>query len=103
MSVSDWAVALGFASSWGIGKEGANINYCLDWQLALCPLAGVFMVMLSRKWDRGVTQGIAFFRPMASVLLGVSGFLLAVQAFQDCERGTRIDEGYSREDPRKPP
>ncbi len=68
--------AAGFVISWGIGKEGAAINYCLDWELALCPLAGIFIVLFSRglrsRNSRKPLQpdrGMAFLRPLLIVLL----------------------------------
>ncbi|MGA3160522.1 MAG: hypothetical protein ABSC77_04840 [Terracidiphilus sp.] len=73
------AAVLGFVTSWGIGKEGSNINYCLDWQLALCPLTGVFVVLLSRSWTAR-DRGMAFLRPLLLLLAGVTGLQFGVQA-----------------------
>jgi hypothetical protein len=76
---------LGFVNSWEMGKLGSNINYCLDWQLALCPLTGLFVVLLSRIWsaqDRGMT----ILRPTLLLLAGATGMQLGVQAWLDCNR-----------------
>jgi hypothetical protein len=67
----------GFVVSWGVGKEGASINYCLDWQLALCLLAGVFLVLFARNWTRR-DQGMAFLRPLLALLLGAIALQLGV-------------------------
>jgi hypothetical protein len=78
------AAAFGFVTSWGIGKDGANINYCLEWQLALCPLTGVFIVLLLRGWAQR-ERGMAFLRPLLVVLLGVTALQLGVEAVFDCD------------------
>ncbi len=74
---------VGFFTSLGIGKEGASMNYALDWQLALCPLTGVFVALLSRNWfakDRAMTV----VRPMLLLLAGATGAQLGVSAWLDC-------------------
>lgn len=76
---------IGFVVSWGIGKEGANINYCLDWQLALCPLTGLFMVLFLRSWKRS-DRAMAFLRPLVILLIGTTAAQLSVQAALDCNR-----------------
>lgn len=77
------AAAIGFVVSWGCGKEGATINYCLDWQLALCPLTGVFAVLIGRGWKRQ-DRGMAFFRPFLAVLLAATALPLAIDAAFQC-------------------
>jgi hypothetical protein len=76
------AAVFGFVTSLGSGRNGANINYCLDWQLALCPLMGVFMVLFLRGWTER-TRGMALLRPLAVLLLGVSGLQLGAKAVTD--------------------
>jgi hypothetical protein len=73
------AATFGFVLSWGIGKEGAGINYCLDWQLALCPLTGIFMVLFLREWARQ-DLGMAFLRPLLILLLGATALQLGVES-----------------------
>ena len=97
------AATLGFIISWGIGKEGAAINYCLDWELALCPLAGMFIVLLSHRLSRQRPQrwqqrdrGMALLRPLLFVLLASTGLQLAVEAFKDCNNDLGWT-GYGRQ------
>jgi hypothetical protein len=77
------AVVCGFVVSWGIGKDGANMNYCLDWQLALCPLAGIFMVLFLRRWMEQ-DRGMAMLRPVLFLALGSTALVLGVQTLIDC-------------------
>lgn len=75
---------LGFINSFGIGKDGAAFNYCLDWQLALCPLTGVFVVLLSRSWA-WQDRGMILLRPLLLLLAGATGIQLGIQAWIDCD------------------
>jgi hypothetical protein len=77
-----FSALFGFVLSLGIGKTGANINYCLDWQLALCPLAGIFILLAGRKWEWA--QEGAFLRPMLVLALGVTGLQLGLTSLKDC-------------------
>jgi hypothetical protein len=89
-------VVIGFVNSFGIGKEGASLNYCLDWQLALCPLIGLFVILVSRIWavqDRGM----AFLRPMILFVAGVTGVQLCVQAALDCNKTIGLTRVAHRE------
>jgi len=86
------AAVLGFVFSWGIGKDGAAINYCLDWQLALCPLMGVFVVLLSRGWT-AKDRGMAFLRPLVLLLAAVTGITLCVNAEFDCNKAVGFTAG----------
>lgn len=72
----------GFVVSWGVGKEGANINYCLDWQLALCPLAGIFVVLVVRGWSRR-ERSLVPLRPLLFLLLGAAALLIGVPTLVD--------------------
>jgi hypothetical protein len=74
---------LGFVNSCGLSKEGSSMNYCLDWQLAVCPLTGVFVVLLSRSWN-WQDRGMSILRPLLLLLAGTTGVQLAVQAALDC-------------------
>ena len=79
------AATFGFVISWGIGKEGANMNYCLDWELALCPLTGVFVVLFLRGWaEQG--RGMVFLRPLLVLLLGATALQFGVGALVDCNK-----------------
>lgn len=89
------AVTFGFVISWGIGKDGANINYCLDWQLALCPLTGVFMVLFLRRGNQP-DRGMAFLRPLLVLLLGATAVQLGVQSALDTNRAVGFT-GSARE------
>ena len=83
---------LGFINSFGIGKEGSNINYCLDWQLALCPLTGVFVVLFSHRWTLQ-DRGMALLRPAILFLAGVTGVQFAHQAAFDCNGAIGLTAG----------
>ena len=83
---------LGFINSFGIGKEGATYNYCLDWQLALCPLTGVFVVLLSRSWA-WQDRGMILLRPLVLFLGGATGAQFAVQAALDCDEAIGLTAG----------
>jgi hypothetical protein len=78
------AAAFGFFISLGIGKDGASMNYCLDWQLALCPLTGVFMALFVRDWGRR-DRGMALLRPLVVLMLGATALQLGVQAVSACD------------------
>lgn len=78
------AFAFGLVFSLGIGKEGANINYCLDWQLALCPLVGIFIVVFLRQWD-GNDRALVFARPLVVTMLFISAAALGFQSFLDVD------------------
>lgn len=73
----------GFVVSWGIGKDGANMNYCLDWQLALCPLAGIFMVLFLGRWTAR-DRGMEMLRPVLFLALGSTALVVGVQTLIDC-------------------
>ena len=73
----------GFVVSWGIGKDGANMNYCLDWQLALCPLAGIFMVLFLGRWMEQ-DRGMEMLRPVLFLALGSTAAVLGAQTLIDC-------------------
>jgi hypothetical protein len=73
----------GFVVSWGIGKDGASMNYCLDWQLALCPPAGIFMVLFLGRWMQQ-DRGMAMLRPLLFLALGSTALALGVQTLIDC-------------------
>jgi hypothetical protein len=75
-------VVFGFLISWGVGKEGANINYCLDWQLALCPLAGIFLVFFLRRWTRDVRE-MSLLRPVLLAALLATAFNVSIQSAID--------------------
>jgi len=74
-------VAAGFIVSLGIGKQGSNINYCLEWQLALCPLAGIFLVYVKRKWQ-AQDPGMALLRPFLVCAMAITGVQLAYDSWQ---------------------
>jgi hypothetical protein len=73
----------GFVISWGVGKDGASINYCLDWQLALCPLAGIFMLLFLRFWTQR-ERGMVLLRPLLLLGLGATALHMGVQTMIDC-------------------
>lgn len=74
---------LGFFVSWGIGKDGANMNYCLDWQLALCPLFGIFIVLLLRHWSLR-DRGMRLLRPAFLLAMGATALAIGVQTLIEC-------------------
>jgi hypothetical protein len=86
------AAVFGFVLSWGIGKEGAAINYCLDWQLALCPLMGLFIVLFLRGWGR-LDRGMALLRPLLILLLGATALQLGVVAVDACNNAIGVTNG----------
>jgi hypothetical protein len=75
-------VMFGFVISWGVGKNGANINYCLESQLALCPLAGVFLILFLQQWRRG-DRSIVLLRPLLLAALVATAFDVGVQTLVD--------------------
>jgi len=86
------AAALGFVLSFGIGKEGASFNYCLDWQLALCPLLGVFLVLSLGGWERR-DRGMAILRPLVILLLGAAGLQFGVDSAAACNSAIELTSG----------
>jgi hypothetical protein len=83
---------LGFVLSFGIGKEGSSINYCLDWQLALCPLTGVFLALFLRGWERQ-DRGMVILRPLLILLLGATALQLAVDSAFACNSAIGMTSG----------
>jgi hypothetical protein len=83
-------------NSFLIGKEGASLNYCLDWQLALCPLTGVFVVLLSRIWAEQ-SRTLAIFRVMLLSLAAVTAVQLVVLAAVDCNQSIGLTGAARRE------
>ena len=86
------AAIVGFVTSWGIGKDGANINYCLDWQLALCPLSGIFMVLFLRNMALR-DRSMAIVRPLLTLLLGATALQCGVRAAFDCNAAIGLTRG----------
>ncbi len=77
------AFLFSFLTSWSIGKEGANLNYCLEWQFALCPLAGIFVMLLVRRWNQR-DRAMLLMRPLVVVLFAVTTLQLGAEAAHDC-------------------
>jgi hypothetical protein len=74
------AVVVGFITSLSIGKQGSNVNYCLEWQLALCPLVGVFLVYARRKWQ-SPERAMALLRPLLLCAMAITGVQLAIYSW----------------------
>lgn len=87
---------LGFLWSLGSGKEGADINYFLDWQLALCPLTGVFLVLCLREWEKQ-DHGMAILRPLLVLLLGATALQLGVDSMYACNSAIGLGREARRE------
>jgi hypothetical protein len=86
------AAAFGFVVSLTSGKEGSSINYCLDWELALCPLTGVFLVLFLRGWERQ-DRGMAVLRPLLILLLGATALQLGVESALACNSAIGLTSG----------
>lgn len=76
--------AIGFLLSLSSGKPGSNINYFLDWQIALCPLAGLFMVLVRRHWNSaGPAMGLL--RPLVLFAGFSAAVLLATDSWTQAD------------------
>lgn len=73
-------LVFGGLMSFGIGKEGANINYCLDWQIALAPLAAFFLLHAWRAIQQRQAPAVGLFAAVAALCVALSWTLSAAGA-----------------------